>query len=95
MNRKRGQGAYLAIAFTSPFLPGTCDRTIIHSRYKQQKYNLLREESEGYSKLITELASGTADEDDDAATEAKAVLVLTHVQSLIGKPFSTFRDVFN
>ncbi|KAK3812693.1 MAG: transcription factor/nuclear export subunit protein 2-domain-containing protein, partial [Linnemannia elongata] len=52
--------------------------------YKQQKYNLLREESEGYSKLITELASGTADEDDDKATEEKASTVLTHVQSLIG-----------
>ncbi|KAG9071266.1 THO complex subunit 2 [Linnemannia hyalina] len=52
--------------------------------YKQQKYNLLREESEGYSKLITELASGTADEDNDKATEDKASTVLTHVQSLIG-----------
>ncbi|KAF9123599.1 THO complex subunit 2 [Mortierella sp. 14UC] len=52
--------------------------------YKQQKYNLLREESEGYSKLITELASGTADEDDDTITMDKAKTVLTHVQSLIG-----------
>ncbi|KAF9903789.1 THO complex subunit 2 [Linnemannia zychae] len=52
--------------------------------YKQQKYNLLREESEGYSKLITELASGTADEDDDTTTMDKAKAVLTHVQSLIG-----------
>ncbi|KAK3816703.1 MAG: transcription factor/nuclear export subunit protein 2-domain-containing protein [Linnemannia gamsii] len=52
--------------------------------YKQQKYNLLREESEGYSKLITELASGTADEDDDNTTKNKASTVLTHVQSLIG-----------
>lgn len=25
------------------------------SSYKQQKYNLLREESEGYAKLVTEL----------------------------------------
>jgi hypothetical protein len=58
-----------------------------YPRYKQQKYNLLREESEGYSKLITELASGTADEDDDKATEEKASTVLTHVQSLIGKSF--------
>lgn len=60
-----------------------------YPRYKQQKYNLLREESEGYSKLITELASGTADEDDDKATEEKASTVLTHVQSLIGMPSST------
>ncbi|KAF8936987.1 THO complex subunit 2 [Haplosporangium gracile] len=52
--------------------------------YKQQKYNLLREESEGYSKLITELASETADEEDDKATESKAGTVFTHVQSLIG-----------
>lgn len=59
-------------------------------RYKQQKYNLLREESEGYSKLITELASGTADEDDDKATEEKASTALTHVQSLIGKLFLNY-----
>ena len=29
--------------------------------YKQQKFNLLREENEGYNKLITELAAPTAD----------------------------------
>lgn len=28
------------------------------SRYKQQKFNLLREETEGYSKLEVELLSG-------------------------------------
>ncbi|KAG0265306.1 THO complex subunit 2 [Mortierella polycephala] len=52
--------------------------------YKQQKYNLLREESEGYSKLITELSSGTADDENDAETTLKADVVLMNVKSLIG-----------
>jgi THO complex subunit 2 len=42
--------------------------------YKQQKFNLLREESEGYSKLITELNQREINEH-----------VLQNIQSLIGK----------
>ncbi|KAG0017608.1 THO complex subunit 2 [Entomortierella chlamydospora] len=52
--------------------------------YKQHKYNLLQEESEGYSKLITELASGTADCDDDMQIVSRASTVLDNVISLIG-----------
>jgi THO complex subunit 2 len=44
------------------------------SSYKQQKFNLLREESEGYSKLISELGQTNLNK--------KA---LENVQSLIGK----------
>ncbi|KAF9978216.1 THO complex subunit 2, partial [Mortierella antarctica] len=52
--------------------------------YKQQKYNLLREESEGYSKLITELSTGTADSDDVMEISSKVDAVLTNIISLIG-----------
>ncbi|KAG0207939.1 THO complex subunit 2, partial [Mortierella sp. GBA43] len=51
--------------------------------YKQHKFNLLREESEGYSKLITLLSSGTADDQDDATTAYKAKTVLDEVMALI------------
>lgn len=44
--------------------------------YKQQKYNLLREENEGYAKLITELTAG---EDFDID------YILKVIRSLIGK----------
>lgn len=43
--------------------------------YKQQKFNLLREESEGYAKLIVDLSS---------APISSAEAVLDHVRSLIG-----------
>lgn len=46
--------------------------------YKQQKFNLLREESEGYSKLITELSQ----EPNASLTAAD---ILTNVKALIGK----------
>jgi len=42
--------------------------------YKQQKFNLLREESEGYAKLVTEL-------NQDASHE----VVLQNIKSLIGR----------
>jgi len=45
--------------------------------YKQQKFNLLREESEGYAKLIAEL-------NQDVSHEA----VLQNIKSLIGLQFS-------
>jgi len=45
--------------------------------YKQQKFNLLREESEGYAKLITELNQDIDHE-----------VVLQNVKSLIGHHLS-------
>jgi len=46
--------------------------------YKQQKFNLLREESEGYSKLITELSL------DEPSNEFDVQYMLRVVRSLIG-----------
>lgn len=45
--------------------------------YKQQKFNLLREESEGYSKLITELG-----QEMDTINMSS---LLENIKSLIGK----------
>ena len=42
------------------------------------KFNLLREESEGYSKLITEL-------NQDLGVEATLTQVLENIKSLVGK----------
>lgn len=47
--------------------------------YKQQKFNLLREENEGYAKLITELGQ-------DLSGNITSHLVLESIKSLIGKP---------
>ena len=47
--------------------------------YKQQKFNLLREESEGYAKLITELNQDVSHD-----------VVLQNIKSLIGCRFSSF-----
>ena len=55
--------------------------------YKQQKFNLLREESEGYIKLVVELDGrlGPAAALDDAAdAEAVAAGLVNVAQSLIG-----------
>lgn len=46
--------------------------------YKQQKFNLLREESEGYSKLITELSQ------DEPLAEFDVDYMFTVIRSLIG-----------
>lgn len=46
--------------------------------YKQQKFNLLREENEGYAKLITELGQ-------DLSGSITSHLVLESIKSLIGK----------
>lgn len=54
----------------------------IRSSYKQAKFNLLREESEGYAKLITELM--------DAGGGIPAKTMMTRVLCLIGE-FDTFR----
>ncbi|XP_046906412.1 THO complex subunit 2 [Hypomesus transpacificus] len=45
--------------------------------YKQQKFNLLREENEGYAKLITELGQ-------DLSGSITSLLVLESIKSLIG-----------
>ena len=49
----------------------------MHFSYKQQKFNLLREESEGYAKLVTELGQ----EISRHVTSARA---LENIKSLIG-----------
>lgn len=46
------------------------------SSYKQRKFNLFREESEGYSKLISELNQETTENDKN---------ILEIIKSLIGK----------
>lgn len=45
--------------------------------YKQQKFNLLREENEGYAKLVTELGQ-------DLSGNVTSHLVLESIKSLIG-----------
>lgn len=45
--------------------------------YKQQKFNLLREENEGYAKLVTELGQ-------DLSGNVTSHLVLENIKSLIG-----------
>lgn len=45
--------------------------------YKQQKFNLLREENEGYAKLITELGQ-------DLSGSVTSHLILESIKSLIG-----------
>ena len=45
--------------------------------YKQQKFNLFREESEGYSKLIAELGH-------ERPLNVSASLILDRIKSLIG-----------
>lgn len=48
--------------------------------YKQQKFNLLREENEGYAKLIAELGQ-------DLSGNITSDLILENIKSLIGKEF--------
>ena len=48
--------------------------------YKQQKFNLLREENEGYAKLIAELGQ-------DLSGNTTSDLVLENIKSLIGKTY--------
>ena len=50
--------------------------------YKQQKFNLLREESEGYAKLMTELNQDVSHE-----------VILQNIKSLIG-PFRLSASYF-
>jgi THO complex subunit 2 len=53
-------------------------RAMTQALYTQRKFNLLREETEGYSKLIAELAS--ADLSDAAATG----VMVERLKSIIG-----------
>lgn len=48
--------------------------------FKQQKFNLFREESEGYSKLIAELGH-------DHRRPEQAPVFMENVKSLIGKTY--------
>ena len=48
--------------------------------YKQQKFNLLREENEGYAKLIAELGQ-------DLSGNITSDLILENIKSLIGKMY--------
>lgn len=50
--------------------------TTLYFSYKQKKFNLFREESEGYSKLIVEL--------NQERSESEVESVLEIVKSLIG-----------
>jgi THO complex subunit 2 len=50
----------------------------VHYSYKQRKFNLFREESEGYAKLVTELNQ----EVSGGVTPAN---ILEIIKSLIGK----------
>lgn len=62
--------------------------------YKQQKFNLLREESEGYAKLVVELLGNMGPPHDVFTAKSKeteqerirrAISVNDKVKSLIGK----------
>ena len=46
--------------------------------YRQQKFNLLREENEGYAKIITEL-------NQDSMGEISCDDILSNIKSLIGR----------
>lgn len=67
---------------TSKYLKVLCDFYrliffIFFFSYKQQKFNLLREENEGYAKLITELGQ-------DLSGNVTSHLILESIKSLIG-----------
>lgn len=71
------------------------------SSYKQQKFNLLREESEGYAKLAVELLSNMGpahsltdgrSQEGDKARMRRAGSVGDKVKSLIGKLGSSLKD---
>ena len=53
--------------------------------YKQQKFNLLREESEGYSKLITEL-------NQEISEKLTPEQMLQNIKSLIGKLLTQLKE---
>lgn len=48
---------------------------LIYSSYKQQKFNLFREESEGYAKLVSELSQPTSENSVSCMTRVIPCLV--------------------
>jgi len=56
---------------------------LLFCSFKQQKFNLFREESEGYSKLIAELGHGHR-------THQHAPVFMENVKSLIGECVGLF-----
>jgi hypothetical protein len=57
----------------------------IHFSYKQRKFNLFREESEGYAKLITEL-------NQEVSGNVTPANILEVIKSLIGK-FDSYNQI--
>ncbi|CAG8511685.1 9226_t:CDS:10 [Ambispora leptoticha] len=56
-------------------------------QYRQQKYNLLHEESEGFAKLIEELAAAVGpqyQDEDEIALNKRAQILLEHISAYIG-----------
>jgi len=60
----------------------------VHFSYKQRKFNLFREESEGYAKLITEL-------NQEVSGSVTPANILEIIKSLIGKLASRSRWCFS
>lgn len=56
--------------------------------YKQRRFNLFREESEGYAKLITEL-------NNESIEHTSVSKVLEIVKSLIGKEMNSLFEIRN
>lgn len=56
--------------------------TIVHYSYQQKRYNLFNEETEGYSKLVTELLL------NEFASKKAINSLREKIQSLIGMKFS-------
>jgi THO complex subunit 2 len=75
----------VSVFFLTPNAKGPCPdfhRSVLlcHLSYRQQKFNLFREESEGYSKLIAELLRLAVDPDPPTPST-----VLENVKALIGE----------
>ena len=81
-------------SFAPPLVTPALNRLLCPISYKQQKFNLLREESEGYAKLAVELATNMGPSHDPrtgktvetaAQRMARAKRVNEAVQSIIGE----------
>lgn len=58
---------------------------LLHS-YKQRRFNLFREESEGYAKLITEL-------NNESIEQTSVSKMLEIIKSLIGMKYSSHFEI--
>ena len=67
----------LSLSLSPSLLPLSLPPSLPPDSYKQQKFNLFREESEGYSKLIAELGH-------EPLTGVNHQQVLDSIKSLIG-----------